>query len=74
MGVGVMGDRVAFGGLAARKLRRRLDLAADGEKGGAHAFGGERLQHLRRGRGVRPVVEGQDHLMIGERNFLADRF
>ena len=56
--------------LAPRQHRQRVDLAADVEEGRAHAFVGERLEHLRRRPRVRAVVEGEDHFVVGERNGL----
>ena len=41
VGVGVVGDGVAFGELAPSQRRQRVDLAADDEEGGAHALVGE---------------------------------
>ena len=70
MGVGVVGDGVPFLDLAPRQQRQRVDFAADVEEGRAHAFVGERPENLRRRLGVRPVVEGEDHFVVGERDGL----
>ncbi len=70
VGVGVVGDGVPFLDLAPRQQRQRVDFDADIEEGRAHAFLGERPENLRRRLGVRPVVEGEDHFVIGERDGL----
>ena len=70
MGIGVIRDRVALHHLAAGDLRQAFGVAADFEEGCADALLGERVQDLRRRPGGRAVVEGEDHLMVGERNRL----
>src|SRR5208337_1622775 len=42
-------------------------VAADVEEGRAHAFLLERVEDFWRIRGVRAVVEGEDHLVVSER-------
>ena len=68
VGVGVVGDVVAFLDLAPRQRRLGVELVADGEEGRAHALVGERLENLRRRALVRAVVEGEDHFVVGERD------
>ncbi len=64
---GVMGDGVAVQNLAPRDPRQAFGVAADLEEGRAHAFGGERVEDLRRVGRLGAVVEGDDHLVVGER-------
>ena len=59
-----------FREFAARQFRQRLHLRADHEKGRAHALRGERVEDRRRELRVRAVVEGEDHLVIRERQRL----
>ena len=66
MGIGVVGDRVALHHFAAGDLRQVLGIAPDVEERGAYALVGERLEDLRRRRLSGPVVESEDHLMVGE--------
>ena len=70
MGIGVVGDRVAVQHFAAGDLRQLFSVAADLEERRANALIGERVQDFRRGLGGGPVVESQDHLMVGERDRL----
>ena len=65
---GVVRDRVAFQHFAARELRQALGVAADFEERRANALIGERLEDLRRRLGGGAVVEGEDDLMVGERD------
>ncbi len=70
MGVGMVSDGVALQRLAPRDPRQAFRVAADVEEGGADALVGQRVEDFRGRRGVRPVVEGDDHLMVGERDRL----
>ena len=65
---GVVGDRVALQHFAAGDLRQALGVAADLEECRANALIGERAQDFRRRLGGGAVVEGEDHLMVGERD------
>ncbi len=62
---------MAFLDLAAHQPRRVVGLAADGEEGGAHALRLQRVQDQGRRIRVRAVVEGEDHLVVGERQGVA---
>jgi hypothetical protein len=59
---------MAFLDLAAGQRWLLVYLAADVEEGRARALVGERGENLRRRALVRAVVEGEDHLVVGERN------
>ena len=48
--------------------RQAVRVAADFEESGADAFGRERVKDLWRVVCVGTVVEGQDHLVVGERD------
>ncbi len=65
---GVRCDRMSVQNLAPGEIGQRRRVAADLEEGGFHAFGLERVEDFRRVHGVRTVVEGEDHLVVGERN------
>ena len=65
---GVMRDRVAFQHFAAGDLRQALGVAADFEERRTNALVGERLEDLGRRLGGGAVVEGEDDLMVGERD------
>ena len=70
MGPGVSTDGMAFRRDPAhqfRVFRRRL---SDQEERRAHAFMGQRRQHLRRGRGPRSVIESEHYLVVSERQRL----
>ena len=63
-------DGVPGGGKLAYAFRIGPGLLADGEEGRFHALICEDLQHLVAVAGQRPVIEGQHHLMIPERQRL----
>jgi len=65
-----MGDGVAEGGDLPHHFRMRGRAPADHEECGEHAFMRERGQHLRRGAGPRPVIEGQHDLVVLQRQRL----
>ncbi|MEY9919789.1 hypothetical protein ABIF99_006104 [Bradyrhizobium japonicum] len=67
---GVVADGVALARDALDHVRMFGGVQADQEEGGAHAFLRQRRQHLRRRRRMRAIVEGQDDLVIGERQRL----
>ena len=67
---GVMADGVARGRDPAHQRRMFGGGLADQEEGGAHAFMGQRRQHFGVGCRPWPVVEGQHHLAILQRQRL----
>ena len=66
----MIGDRVAVQHFAPGDRRQALGVAADFEEGRADALLGEGAQDLRGRPGGRAVVEGEDHLVVGERDRL----
>ncbi len=69
---GVVADGVALAGDALDHVRVFGGVLADQEEGRAHALLRQRRQHLRGGRRMRAVVEGQYDLVIGERQRLRE--
>src|SRR6266566_7049898 len=64
------GDGVAGGGELVHAFRIGARLLTDGEEDRLDAIIGEDLQHLVAVAGQRPIIEGQDHLVIPERQRL----
>ena len=59
--------------LATGDLRQALGVAADLEEGRVHAFCRQRIEDFRGADRVGAIIEGQDHLVIGERDRLGIR-
>ncbi len=68
--LGMGGDGVAGGGELVHAFRIGARLLTDGEEDRLDAIIGEDLQHLVAVAGQRPIIEGQDHLVIPERQRL----
>ncbi len=66
----MVADRVALGDLAPHQRGSRRGVAPNQEEGRADAFVAQRVEHARRRTRPRPVVEGQHHLVVGEREGL----
>ena len=67
MGEAVIGDGVALLGDAPCERRRCRGHSPHHEEGRAHALGLQRVEKLAGGSRKRAVIEGEHHLMVGER-------